>query len=175
MNEKLHYPEAFTTINVPKTERRLAVRAFNLLETAFDTEQWNPEVHAHVSKLVDTKDAAQAFWEYENDEAHQYDRFVLSVMRNHMVLGIEHRDFTRRNEGYRTSLSIYNGTSHAYFNDIRRTVHPDRGSSEVDAITAFKGRFFETTANLGLYSHIQNAKGTRTQKESRSANFASAA
>lgn len=171
MTEKLQYHDVFKTINVPKTERRLALKAKDLLDSANGLNNPDPAVFAHLSRVTNQESAAQAFWDFENDEAASYDRIAITLMRRGLTIALEHRRFDNADNNARQSLILNNGEAKVYTTDLRRGGHMDMGVVSPEAILQFKNMFLETTANLGLYHRIQRLD----QNESSSATFASAA
>jgi len=171
MTDRLHYQDVFKTINIPKTERRLALHAKTLFDVAAGAEPWNPNIYTHLSKTSDTISASQAFWEFENDDDHTYDRLALTIMRRGLTIAIEHRDFDQRDGRVRKSLRIGDGASKVYSSDLLGRL--DLGSSEEADVTSFKENFLQTAANLGLYHRIKHLRGD--QNESDAAIFANAA
>lgn len=171
MTDKLHYQDVFTTINIPKPERRLAMKAKNLFDVAVGTEPWNPAVFTHLSRATDSINASQAFWDYENEDGHTYDRLALTIMQRGLTIALEHRDFDQRDARIRQTMLVSQGVSKVYTSDLLG--RPDMGETGEQAVTAFKENFLLTTANLGLYSRIQQLR--TDQNESDSAIFASAA
>jgi len=174
MTEKFQYHDVFKTINVPKTERRLALKAKNLLDSANDLNNPDPAVFAHLSRVTNQEGAAQAFWDFEDDEAASYDRMAITLMRRGLTIAIEHRQFDNSDSNIRQSLILHNGEAKVYTSDLRRSGQMDMGVNAPEAILQFKNRFLETTASLGLYRHIQRLD-ENNQNESSSATFASAA
>lgn len=171
MTDKLYYPDVFTTINIPKTERRLAVKAKNLFDVAAGAEPWDPNVYAHLNKVTDDRNASQAFWEYDHEDGHTYDRFVMTMMQRGLTLAIEHRDFDVRGSEMRKSLIIWNGTSTVHTSGITRAeLHQSRSEF---AVASFKHDFYEMAARLGLHHHVSRQMGD--QNESDAAIFANAA
>ncbi|MDB5179849.1 MAG: hypothetical protein JWN12_481 [Candidatus Saccharibacteria bacterium] len=175
MTDKFHYQDVFQTINIPENERTLALKAKNLFDVILDTDgdvdTWNSAVHLHLQKITDSESASQAFWEFEDDTNHLYDRLVLSIMKRGLIVALEHRDFDDRDAAIRQSLMISNGVSKVYTSNLRRRGVPDNGSTSELVIADFKRSLLDTTANLGLYHRIQEVR----QNESDSAILASAA
>ena len=159
MTDKLRYQDVFQTINIPQTELELALTAKDLLDGVHDTWNDQPELHRHLSRIVDTPEVNQAFWDFENDAEATYDRFAITVMGRGLTLAIEHRKFDASKETFRASMRIENGRSEIYSAERNTIVRP------------FNEQFAHTLANLGLYSHIRSLR----QNESSDAIFASAA
>ena len=159
MMEKLQYHDVFKTINVPKSERRLAMKAKNLLDDANGLNDPNPEIFQHLSKVTNQESGAQAFWDFENDAEAAYDRFAITVMGHGLTLAIEHRKFDVARTTFRASMHIENGRSVVYAAERHN----------VDKV--FEAQFIDTVANIGLYSRVQALR----QNESSEASFANAA
>jgi len=174
MMEKLQYHDVFKTINVPKSERRLAMKAKNLLDDANGLNDPNPEIFQHLSKVTNQESGAQAFWDFENDETAIYDRMVITMMRRGLIIALEHRNFANIDRSVRQSLILNNGAAKVYTSDLHRSGMLDMGSSSPESIQLFKNQFFQMTANLGLYHHAQRINRD-DQNESSSATLANAA
>jgi len=174
MTEILHYHDVFTTILVPETERQLALAAKTLLDTANNVNLADRTMSEHLSKVTNEQSAAQAFWDYENDEIARYDRLVITLIRRGLTIAIEQRLFDDASKGYRQSLILNNTKAKVYNSDLRRNGQMDLGSDSAESIQLFKDRFFYTTAHLGLQCYILQLDHT-DQNESSSATFASAA
>lgn len=178
MTDKIHYPDLFKTINIPETEKNLALEAQTLFGVANGAELWRPEVFAHMSTSLDNAMASQVFWNFENDSKHTYDRLVLTAMHNGLTIALEHRDFDHREASVRKSLIISQGVSRVYTSDLMRSGLLDLGSTSELAVASFKENLLETTAHLGLYRQIKQIHiglNETDQNESSSAIFASAA
>ena len=171
MTEKLQHQDMFRTINIPKSERRLAMRAKNLFDATSDSEAWDPAVHARLMRTTQNSTAFQNFWEYDNEDRHTYDRLALTLIQRGLIIAIEHRDFDKQDERIRKSLLISQGVSKVYTSDLLG--RPDMGIADEGAVTLFKKDFLVTTANLGLYTHAKRLHSD--QSESDSAIFANAA
>lgn len=171
MTDKLHYQDVFQTINIPKPERRLALKAKNLFDVTNGVEPWNPNVYEHLRKTIDTENASQAFWEFENDNEHTYDQLVLTMMRRGLTIALEHRDFTTNEAPIRKSLFISGGVSKVYVSELR--AQHNLGVASEQVVTDFKESFFQTTARLGLYTRTKHLQAD--QNESSSDILASAA
>ena len=164
MTDKLHYQDVFTTINIPKTERRLALKAKNLFDIAAGVEPWNPNIYAYLNKTTDSESASQAFWEYENDDEHSYDQLVLTIMRRGLTIALEHRDFTINEVPIQKSLLISSGVSKVYVSELR--AQNNLGVASEQAVTSFKESFFETTARLGLYTYAKHLQADQNESSS---------
>lgn len=174
MTDKLHYPELFKTINIPEQEKHLALGAQHLFEIASGEKEWDPEAFGHMSRFIDTQSASQVFWDFENDDQHHYDRFVLTAMNNLLTFGIEHRDFDDRTVGYRKSMTLSQGFARVYMTDINGSGRFVGMPESEFTVEAFKRDFHATTiANLGLSRFIK--RHSEDQNESSSAILANAA
>lgn len=171
MTDKLHYQDVFQTINIPKTERRLALRAKNLFDIAMGVEQWDPSIHEHMRKAIDNENASQVFWEFDDNDEKTHDLLVLTMMKRSLTIGLEYRDFKTTMLPYRKSLHLENGISNVYTSGVR--AGNGLGSSAETDVAAFKQVFFERAAHLGLYR--QAVLLHTDQNESNSAIFARAA
>ena len=171
MTDKFNYQDVYKTINIPQKERRLATTAKDLLDSSYGMNGWRPEVFQHLSKLVDTPSATQAFWDFENDEQAEYDRLVLTLAGRGLTLAVEHRNFDRGQRGTRSSMHIENGISTVYFSDLQHGGYMGLGEKSREARDIFKWQFSDAIANLGLYSHIKALR----QNESNAAILANAA
>jgi len=170
MTDTIHYQDVFQTINIPETERHFALDAKDLLDSAHGI-QWQASVQTHLSKVLDTPEASQAFWEFENDAEFQYDRFVITAMRRGLTLAVEHRSFNRTGDTFRSSIHLENGQTSVHFSDLSRGGRLSERLTHVEAITQFDEQFTRVTANLGLTRRIQDLH----QRASDAASFASAA
>jgi len=159
MTDMLRYQDVFQTINIPQTELELALTAKDLLDGVHDTWNDQPELHKHLSRIIDTSEVNQAFWDFENDAEAMYDRFAITVMGRGLTLAIEHRKFDASRETFRASMHIGNGQSAIYTAEHHNVTRP------------FNDQFVDTLANLGLYSRIQSLR----QNESNEAILANAA
>jgi len=178
MSEMFQYQEIFKTINVPKPERRLALRAKNLLDSANGLNEPDPMTYAHLSRVVTNREAGQAFWDYEDDEAATYDRLAITLMHHGVTIALEHRRFDRNNEAIRQSLLMGSGIAKVYTSDLLRSGSINNGDSSEIAVQQFKDQFFATAASLGLYHQIERRAKVQLQliqNESSEASFASAA
>ena len=173
MTEKLHYQDVFKTIHIPKSERRLALKTKDLFDIVHGEKEWDPSVHEHLSHVIDTHNASQVFWEFEDDDNRLYDRLALTIMKRGLTIALEHRDFNDKAVSIRQSLVISNGGFKVYNSDLGGRALLDQGSATPESIAIFKDNFIETTANLGLRRHIKRI--STDQNESDSARFASAA
>jgi len=175
MSEILHYQDAFEKINIPEPERELALIAKNLFDIAHNYDEWNPDVHPHLNRILDTENVAQASWErdeLENNNFRTYDKLALTVMTRGLTIALQHRDLNA-NRLIRTSLVMSDGASKVYVSSMRPDARLSNGSTAEQDIATFKDDFFETAASLGLYAHIQRLSAG--QNESNSAILASAA
>ena len=170
MTDRFHYQDVFQTINIPETERHLAFKAKDLLDSAHDIE-FAHDIHQYLSKVVDTHEVSQAFWEFENDAEFQYDRFVITAMRRGITLAVEHRSFNRTGDTFRSSLHLENSVASVHFSDLSRGGRLSERLTDPAAMTGFDEQFSRVTANLGLLQHIQSLR----QSDNDSASFASAA
>jgi len=177
MTEIFQYQEIFKTLNVPKPERRLALRAKNLLDSANGLNESDPMTYAHLSRVVTQTEAGQAFWDYDNTEEKIYDRMAITIMRHGLTIALEHRRFDQSGEATRQSLLMGNGISKVYTSDLMRSGRIDNGDDSEVAVQQFKDHFFQTAATLGLYHQIQRFDQIdleQIQNESSEASFASA-
>ena len=156
-----------------KRERHLALKAKNLFDVAAGAEQWEPNIHAHLSKVIDAPQCSQAYWEFENDEDHTYDRLVVTLAQRGLTIAIEHRDFDRIETDYRKSIILNAGRSKVHVSDLVNRGRLDQGSTQRHAISTFKRDFAQVTTNLGLFGHMDES--SVDQNESSSAILASAA
>ena len=171
MTDRVSYQDVFKTINIPEKERRIALTAKDLIDGAHSIDGWRPEVHQHLSKLVDTPEVTQAFWNYENDEEGLYDRLVITMIGRGLTVAREHRQFDTPRIATRSTLHIGNGTSSVYFSDFRNRGHIGDPETSKQALDIFRRQFSDTIANLGLYHRIHALR----QSESDAAILANAA
>jgi len=159
MTDMLRYQDVFPKINIPETELHLALTAKDLLDGIHD--RWNdqPELHQHLSRIIDTSEVSQAFWDFENDAEATYDRFAITVMGRGLTLAIEHRKFDAARTTYRATMRIENGNAIVYPGEHHNVSR------------SFESQFEDTIANLGLYRRVQALR----QNDSSEASFASAA
>src|SRR5665647_624900 len=104
MTDKFHYQDVFKTINIPKPERRLALKTKNLFDVASGNEVWDPAVYANLNQVIDSQNASQAFWEFKDDAHRTYDQLVLTLMKRSLTIAIQHRDLDTPNTSVRASL-----------------------------------------------------------------------
>jgi len=173
MTDTFHYQDVYKTINIPKTERRLAQKAKNIFDVATGAGAWDPNIYEHLSRVTDGESASQAFWDFEDDDNHAYDRLALTIMRRGLTIALEHRDFTNKPSGYRQTMLISQGVSKVYTTDLLRNGVQDLGSTSEESLLQFKSHFYETVADLGLYSQIKRLQ--MNQNESSSAILANVA
>jgi hypothetical protein len=173
MTDKLHYPDLFKTINIPETEKPLALEAHNLFDVANGVVPWNPDRFTHMSKFIDSESASQIFWNFEDDANHLYDRLALTAMRGGLTVALEHRNFTNPAVSVRKTLIMSQGVSKIFTTDLQGRGGMDGGSKAESEIITFKQQLLETTARLGLYGHIKRLE--TDQNESSSAILANAA
>ena len=169
MTDTFYYQDVFQNINIPKNERRLAIKAKKLLDGAHAVDGWKPEINKYLSQTIDSSEISQGFWN-RNDEK-EYDRFVISVMGNGIRLAIEHRRIEAFSVATRSSIHMENGISKIYFSDLQNLGRISISETSKEAISLFKWQFADTIANLGLHHHIQDLH----QNESNSATLANAA
>jgi len=170
MTDMFHYQDVFTNINIPKSGIDLTLQAKDLLDGAHNIN-WTPDVQTHLSKIVDTSEVSQAFWNFENDAEFTYDRFVITAMSRGLTLAAEHRSFNNATQSFRSSLRIENGGVAMHFIDLSKRGLVGERSTQSELVDKFNDHFVQVTANLGLQRHIQSLH----QNESNSATFASAA
>lgn len=174
MTEKLHYPDVFTRINIPKPERRLALKAKNLFDIVNGVEPGSQDIYQHLTDTNDTVNASQAFWRYDRDEDNSYDRLAMTIMNRGLTIAFQHRDVNNNTGPIRKSLIMENGISRVYaYDPIRARGGLENGSTAEQDIASFKQDYLETAARLGLYRHIQRIGAP--QNESDAAIFAKAA
>ncbi len=169
MTDTFYYQGVFQNINIPKKERRLALKAKELLDGAHAVGGWKPEVNKHLSQTIDTGEISQVSWNRHTEA--EYDRFIISVMGTGVRLAIEHRRFEASGGATRSSIHMENGVSKIYFSDLQNLGRIGVPETSQEAIGLFKWQFADTIANLGLYHRIQELH----QNESNSAVLASAA
>lgn len=169
MTDTFYYQDVFQNINIPKKERRLALKARELLDGAHAVNGWKPEINNHLTQTIDTGEISQAFW--GSDSENEYDRFVISIMGKGVRLAIEHRRLGTAGGVTRSSIHMENGISKIYFSDLQNLNRIGVPETSKDAISLFKWQFADTIANLGLHHRIQELR----QNESNSAVLANAA
>lgn len=173
MTDTLHYPDMFTTINIPEPEQHIALIAKHLFDVAVNARPGNTGTHRHFTKLTDTAGVSQAFWHHENNTEHTRHSLVLSILGRGMIIALEHSDLDGESITIRRSLSIGGGVSRVYTTDPRNYVRVPMGSESQKDCDMFKDIFFETVVHLGLHRHIMELNGG-AQNESRAAIFANA-
>ena len=169
MTERMHYPDMFKTINSPKPTQDLVLFAHNLFQAVHGERGWEPGVHARLLKSVDTVNASQLFWEFENEEARQYDKLALTAMKSRLTIAVHHRDYADRGPSTIKSLVIEAGHTGVYNSN---TLMNTQAEPEYDPI-GFREILFETTANLGLQRRVAALR--LVQNDTSSAIFANAA
>ncbi|HEY8992827.1 MAG TPA: hypothetical protein VIM37_03175 [Candidatus Microsaccharimonas sp.] len=177
MTDKLHYPDLFKTINIPESEKNLALEAHHLYDVASQGQVENEIIFAYMRKrkLYDAESASQIFWEFENGGMQTYDQLALTAIHNGLVVALEHRNFERREQGIRKTLTLSNGHSSVYVTDIVGSGRVENIPSSTEfAVESFKKDFYGVTiANLGLTGYIERLK--EAQNESSEAILANAA
>lgn len=171
MTDTFRYQDVFTEINIPESEKYLALQAKNIFDAVSGGDASDPNAFAHLSKVLETNSTSQAFWDYEHEDGHNYDRLVMTFAKESLTIAIERRDFDNRSASLRKSLVMSKGVSKVFETDLRRNRHFD--SAEESVVDAFKHDFFETAARLGLRNKISLIESD--QNESSSAIFDSAA
>ena len=153
MTDTFYYQDVFQNINIPKKERRLAIKAKELLDVAHAVSGWKPKINKHLLQTFDTKEISQAFWSRETEI--EYDRFVISVMGKGLRLAVEHRRLETSSVATRSSIHIENGVSKVYFSDLQNLSRIGVPETSEEAIGLFKWQFADTIATLGLHHHIE--------------------
>lgn len=175
MTDKFHYQDVFKTINIPKPERRLALQAKNLFDSAIGVEPWDPYISEHLQNVTDSEDASQSFWEFQNNDQRTFNRLILTLMSGGLTIALEHRRLDQNILPLRQSLYISRGASKVYTSGPRAHNPNDPANSSESTITSFKDSFYDVTANLGLYNRIKDLELEIDQNESSAAILASAA
>jgi hypothetical protein len=155
MTDKLHYPDLFTTINIPKTEVQLALKAKNLFDIAHVVGSWDPAVSRHLIGSADYVDSSQLQWVYENTKQQTIDRLSILIIQRGMIIALEHRDRQDHSLENHTSISLSGGITRVFEYDTQRLNQKNEGSTTIPELTSFKQFYFQTAANLGLYHHIK--------------------
>lgn len=155
MTDKLHYPDLFTTINIPKTEVQLALKTKNLFDIAHVIDSWDPAVSKHLIRSPDNVNYSQLQWEYENTKQQTIDRLSILIIKRGMIIALEHKDRQDQSLENHTSISLSGGIARVFEYDIRRLNQNNEGSTAIPELTSFKQFYFQTAANLGLYHHIK--------------------
>ena len=171
MTDTFRYQDVFTEINIPESEKYLALQAKNIFDAVSSGEESDPNAFAHLSRILETQITSQAFWDYEHEDGHNYDRLVMTFAKESLTIAIERRDFDDRSASLRKSIIMSKGISRVFETDLERSRYFD--SAEESAVEAFKHDFFETTARLGLRNRITLVESD--QNESSSAILASVA
>ncbi|HEY8886502.1 MAG TPA: hypothetical protein VIM31_03325 [Candidatus Microsaccharimonas sp.] len=176
MTDKLHYPDLFKTINIPESEKNLALEAQHLYDVANQGQVDNEIIFAYMRnrKPHDTESASQIFWEFENGAMRTFDRLAFTAMRSVFTIALEHRDLNHRDKNVRKTLTLSHGRPTVYVTDAADNRRLEAGDASDFSVESFKRDFYTVSvANLGLTGYIERLKAA--QNESNEAILANAA
>ena len=173
MSEALSHQDILRGLNIPKTERQLALYAKQLLESAHSSDEFGAYPSHHLTHIVSNEDATQAFWEFNNESTGIHDRLAITAMNQFLTIGVGHRVSGHPALSVRSSILLYNGQSEAYLSNTKTGGYVDMGTRSGESIQTFEDQFLVTVAGLGLHGRIQRLN--QIQNDSSSANFESAA
>ena len=155
MTDKLHYPDLFTTINIPEAEKTLALEARHLFDIANGVEPSDGTIFEHMNSRNDSESASQIFWDFEDDTHHAYDRLALTAMRGTLTFGMEYRNFDDPSAAMRRSLIITRGLALVYVYDLRNRKLSDGGTINEYDTALFKKDLLAAASRLGLYAQAK--------------------
>lgn len=167
MSAELHHQELFNSINIPETERHLALKAKNLFDIFYGVAPWDLDVTRRLVEVTDYADLSRLQWEHENNEQQIYDRLSILVKRGGMIIALEHRDLKVPELGIQKTISLTGGMARVFEHDPRSMRQHGEGSTVPKDRDSFERVFyFQTAANLGLYNHIQGVHEAHIESSS---------